>query len=248
MQFDLIGTSVKVLGTLHAVPVGKGEWEAGVRRTVTWAERVALEMTPENGKKMMTAPGYASTSTLSPQLHERLKEIWLAGIGPMADCNLLAAWLVASLNGIDSQRGVEGLVCETLEMAPRPVIGLESAEEFIAAFDGVRPAEVEQAIRMPLADPARNAVLFRAFYNAWRNGDRVTLAKLISGQLPKLGLMQQAVYDRRNKAWAPKIAEFAKESPKTLVAVGAGHLCGKNNLLVVLEQDYGLKSRHSATA
>jgi uncharacterized protein YbaP (TraB family) len=87
--------------------------------------------------------------------------------------------------------------------------------------------------------------MFRAFYNAWRNADRVTLAKLTGAQLPKLGRMQQALYDRRNKAWAPKISEFTKQSAKTLIAVGAGHLCGKNNLLEVLERGYGLKSKRS---
>jgi uncharacterized protein YbaP (TraB family) len=245
MQFDLLGTSVRVIGTLHAVPQGGVGWEAAVRQAVTWSERIVLEMTPESGKSLMISPAYASTSTLNPGLLEQLKSIWLAGVSPMAECNLITAWLVACFNGINSERGVEGLIGEMLDETPRPVIGLESAEDFLAAFDDVSAAEVEKAICMPLSDASRNAAMFRAFYNAWRNADRVTLAKLTGAQLPKLGRMQQALYDRRNKAWAPKISEFTKQSAKTLIAVGAGHLCGKNNLLEVLERGYGLKSKRS---
>ena len=243
MQFELVGTSVRIIGTLHAVPQGVAGWEAPIRQAITWSEQIVLEMTPETGVKMMTATGYPPMSTLVPELIEQLKTIWPAGIAPPADCNLITAWLVACFNGIDSERGVEGLVLEMLAENPRPLIGLESAEDFIAAFDGVLPAEVEQAIRMPLSDAKRNAATFRAFYNAWRNGDRVTMAKLTSAQLPKFGRMQQALYDRRNKAWAARISALASQPTRTLVAVGAGHLCGKNNLLEVLERHHGLKSR-----
>lgn len=244
MQFDLVGNSVRIIGTLHAVPQGSVGWEAAVQQSVAWADRIVLEMTPETGKKMMSMPGYA-TSSLDPETLKQLKSIWPAAIDPIEECNLITAWLVANLNGIDSERGVEGLIGEMLNENPRPLLGLESAEDFAAAFDGVSSAEIEKAIRMPLSDGSRNAAMFRAFYNAWRNADRVTLAKLSGAQLPKFGRMQQALYDRRNRAWALKISEFTKQSTKTLVAVGAGHLCGKNNLLEVLDRDYGLKSKRS---
>ena len=122
-----------------------------MRQAVTWSERIVLEMTPESGKSLMISPAYASTSTLNPGLLEQLKSIWLAGVSPMAECNLITAWLVACFNGIDSERGVEGLIGEMLDETPRPVIGLESAEDFLAAFDDVSAAEVRKrfACRSP---------------------------------------------------------------------------------------------------
>jgi hypothetical protein len=48
--------------------------------------------------------------------------------------------------------------------------------------------------------------------------------------------------DDRNKKWIPKMMEMMKKD-KVFFAVGAGHLCGTNGLIALLQEEgYTLKA------
>jgi uncharacterized protein YbaP (TraB family) len=53
---------------------------------------------------------------------------------------------------------------------------------------------------------------------------------------------QKKLLDDRNTAWIPKIEAFVKDKP-TFIAVGAGHLGGKNGVIQLLRaKGYDVKA------
>lgn len=117
---------------------------------------------------------------------------------------------------------------------------LETPEDFIAAFADVPAEDLGASLRWRFKEKALVKQRFEQMYRAWRLHDVSKILKLRNANLhPSIS---RAIFDLRNERWVPKIADFARSSERTLIVVGAGHLCGRNSLLELLQRDHDLTS------
>lgn len=126
--------------------------------------------------------------------------------------------------------------------AGKPIHYLETAEGQIAMIDPwMTPADLKAQLDNP--ELARTSA--RKLLEAYWNGDGQGLAAMFDDQTLWLAAGRKpeshpayldALLGKRNRAWAPQIARLHGEGG-VFVAVGAGHLVGRDNLLDLLAAD-----------
>jgi uncharacterized protein YbaP (TraB family) len=119
----------------------------------------------------------------------------------------------------------------------KPVLGLETLEEQMAAVDKIPLEEqlkglVEMARR---PDEAQKEIV--ALLGAYKAQDLPLLMKLVKDSKfnGETETFDQELLDKRNRNWVPIIEKAAREKA-TFFAFGAGHLGGPNGVLSLLRQ------------
>ncbi|WP_317153516.1 TraB/GumN family protein [Sphingopyxis indica] len=244
-------TQIYILGTMHALPPGT-DWDRGkVARAVDRADELVLELAPdqlaEAGKEFQQlAPRQAPLA-----IAERLPPAALAAYrafeagGGAFDADALDDWAVMVLMGqraaeqaaLSPAAGVEAGLTARFRAAGKPVAGLETAHSQLMLFETLDPA-TQRALLTRAAEDAGSAVAdIRALTGAWRRGDTATLEALINEDVDAVPAARKAVITDRNRAWSHWILRRMASPGTVLVAVGAGHLVGKDGVPALLESE-----------
>jgi len=114
----------------------------------------------------------------------------------------------------------------------KPYRYLETAPDVAAALESIPLDVLAAALAMLMADrdePQRTLELMHA---AWLAGDLQAVER-IAADSPMFNLpgIRQAILDVRNRAWAARLESLLDTAGRTLVVVGALHLCGPGNLI-----------------
>ncbi len=200
-----------------------------------------------------------------PTLPERLEESdWQALSSEMVARGIPAfmaakmqPWYVAMMLGIppcampelaDGADGLDARVVERATASGIPVRALEPYDTMFGLFEGMTPDEQTDMILTSLAMSAQiedySATLTEAYFD---EDVRVTweLGRLAAYGLPgnsveevdaDLARMEEALMNRRNRAWIPVIEDAAADGP-VFVAFGALHLSGEEGVLALLERE-----------
>jgi uncharacterized protein len=239
MLFQIPGTNVRVLGSLHAVPADRPKLPDFALRAYEWSETLIFEGNPSKILPFLRGSGRIGLrDVVSKGAWTELERFWpndKAGFPPLASVWPWAAMLFAAVFSMKAVEGVEPHFLRWAQRDNKLVEFLEEPLDFPARLGSIPEREVHAAIERFATDtdaPRRELV---ALYEAWAAQDLDALLRVLerSGVYRSL-VMRQAVFLDRNKAWAPLIAEQFSTSRRTLIAVGAGHLCGSGNLFETL--------------
>ncbi len=77
---------------------------------------------------------------------------------------------------------------------------------------------------------------FGGLVSAWSQGDPDAIDRLLNSEFATHPAARRALLDDRNRAWARKLETWLKEPKIFFIAVGAGHLAGKNSLVQMLRE------------
>ena len=120
--------------------------------------------------------------------------------------------------------------------ADRPVVELEGAKRQLSVFDSLPESEqrdlLSAVIDESLSADGRNDILIRA----WLTGDLSTLGRETRQGMLADPELYEALVDERNRAWADRIAELITKGDRPFVAVGAGHMLGRDGLPALLKE------------
>jgi uncharacterized protein YbaP (TraB family) len=132
--------------------------------------------------------------------------------------------------------GAEALLVAKAREKGMARLGLETAQMQLGLFDSL-PQETQIGY---LGDVLESFPKVReevgAMLEAWKSGKADTLAQLMNEDQDDPQLMKVLLVDR-NKAWAKWIEERLKRPGTVFIAVGAGHLAGKNSVQAQLAAD-----------
>lgn len=236
MLYQLAGTSTRIMGTMHMVPVGQEGWRKPVAEALDWASRVFVESRQDGlAEKLLAAESPLRASSLPENLLKGVKTIWHSPAAPIDDWTLPRLWFVAQGLNMKWADGVEAFsesLCHPEE--------LESVQDLVSAFDSTPVSDFATLIRKRVLNTAQAQNAFERFYSAWRRFDVKAMRSIAF--LDTTPAIKKALFDVRNIAWAPKIAEACKASDTTLILCGAGHLLGTGSLLQVLSEQHGITS------
>ena len=134
--------------------------------------------------------------------------------------------------GVSQSDGVEPVLIETYKKAKKPIGGLETVERQFAAFDTL-PETAQSALLVQTVHEAKGTkALYDRILTAWSKGDMEAIAKEDKvGEQPD-PVVEEAILVARNRDWV-KAIEPMKGRP--FIAVGAGHLTGRENLIELLK-------------
>lgn len=258
-------TRITLFGTYHFRHARTQAHLDRLKPEIAAADTVYLEMSPEDQKAFQarmaedpsvmfitqgpTLPdllGEADWQHFSDEMNKRqipgfvaakFKPLWAAmmlGIGPCEARN-------GAMNGL----GIDAMVGDHAARSGVETRSLEDTAEVLTTLDSEPLEKQLDMIRMTLAWPGdaddmsytiRERYLAGEIALTWEFSRLVSLKYGGRTAEADFARLERALLTSRNRAWVDKLlAETAGK--RVLVAVGAGHLPGKNGVLHLLEQE-----------
>jgi hypothetical protein len=220
-------TTIYIFGTFHALD-GKSEWfKDQVRDAFEKSDELVLEtLIPER------PPSGAPTAPPLPQLRT-------LSVTPSA--SFLASTRMAisagRAQGMQVDNGADMVLRHVAEAEGKPVEGLETLQSQLNMFSRLPPtAPPAQQNANPAPAMTSLSKTMAEMQSAWKRGDQSVFVRVL-GQLERGSpSTYRMMFIERNARWADWIRARMQTPGTVFVAVGAGHLAGKDSVLVKLAQ------------
>lgn len=240
-----------LFGTIHVLPKNVQWRTAPISDAIGKADRLVLESAEIQDQartlalfeKMGRSPGLPPLEARVPgEDRAALDKIAADGSTSAQALSSYESWAAAMLLSAAAQQalqvsqdhGVEPALIAAFKGMGKPIGGLETVERQFRAFDSL-PELAQQRLLIDTVHEAQDMrILYDRILRAWIKGDIATLAR--EDQLSEAPdpVVERAVLIDRNRDWV-KSVETLRGRP--FVAVGAGHLTGKGNLVELLRAE-----------
>jgi len=225
-------TIIYLFGTFHALD-GRSVWfKDEVRTAFSGSQQLVLEtLIPDHLKQ------------------PRVRQPQGAGFQPVGPFAGSASFLTTSKavmsagrsQGMSTAHGADAVLRDAADDVGKPVNGLETFEFQLGMFSklpGARPpSDFAEAARTKAA----SAALLSELQAAWNRGEIERFAPMLDQMETKAPEMYRMMFNERNGRWAQWIARRLQQPGVVFVAVGAGHLAGKDSVQHKLGQ-YGIRT------
>ncbi|HEU4651383.1 MAG TPA: TraB/GumN family protein [Croceibacterium sp.] len=236
-------TTIYLFGTVHALPQGKEWFDGRIERAFTAADELVTEVdirdqsasTAAMQRAAMLPEGTSLRDLMTPDNRQQF-EAALVSLGlPVEALDRLEPWM-ASLTmsllpllqqGYQTESGVEMALSERAGTKQRDA--LETVAQQIDLFDGM-PIDAQLTFldktveAMPEAKTSLDAMV-----DEWIVGDADALATMLNAELDD-PVLYQRLLTQRNANWAGWIERRLQQPGTVFIAVGAGHLAGKDSV------------------
>lgn len=251
-------TTIYLFGTIHALPEGRQWRTAAFDRALGSADELVLEVadvsdmpaTTSAMQKLGLTPGLPPIVERVPEAKRAALRAAIAESGiPEGVYDRLETWAAAipilgvmfKNLGVDPALGVEQQIGAPFKAGTnKKVTGLETVEEQFGFFDSLSEEAQRAFLVSALEDPAAAKDQLEAMLDAWASGDVKGIERtFIEAEMtPEL---KAALFGRRNAKWADWLQKRLDRPGTVFVAVGAGHLAGKESVQAALKAK-GLKT------
>lgn len=249
-------STVYLFGTIHALQKDQSWHSAKIDAAIKESGTLWLEVPNVDDSAAMQPlilqmgmdPAHPLSTKLTPdQLAKLNKAATSAGLpGGESMLEPLKPWLAAltvSLSpilkaGFDPNSGVELELKPEFVKANKPVKGFETAEQQIHFFaDMSDKAQIDYLISE--IDDLDTAVdKFKKMVAAWYAGDLAAMDQLNNAEFrDKYPDLFQTLVVKRNQNFTAQIETMIKGDGVSFVAIGAGHMVGKEGVPAMLEKD-----------
>jgi len=134
--------------------------------------------------------------------------------------------------GLKADAGVEKRL--EASYSGKPISGLETVEQQLGYFDGLSEESQRAFLVGVLDDPDGARGEFQAMLDAWRRGDVAKIAETFDSEKTMTPELREVLMTRRNRAWAEWVRKRLDQPGTVMVAVGAGHLAGRDSVQAML--------------
>ena len=226
-------TTVYIFGTFHALD-GKSDWfNDHVRMAFESSNELVLETLVPEGPRL-----------IAPASPPRL------GMSVAPSASFLATTRMAidagRSQGLKVNYGADMILREVAEASGKQVDGLETLESQLNMFAKMPAATL--APKPKAGDPVGDDPIetlsksMVEMQSAWNRGDQSVFVRMLDQLSHASPETYRMLFADRNSRWADWIAGRMQTPGTVFVAVGAGHLAGKDSLLVRLAQQ-GIESQ-----
>lgn len=219
-------TTIYLFGTFHTLNASDSQWLGqGIRGAFEQSNELVLE-------------------TLLPEGPDAAQEISRAMSGSSRPS---AYFLATTRTAIDAGRsqgmqidnGADTVLRHIAEAEGKYVQGLETLQLQFNMFSKMPPAQVIPASArpgQPVATQQDVSAAMNAMESAWEHGDQRVFARLLDEMRAGSPDTYRMMFTERNSRWADWIAARMQKPGTVFVAVGAGHLAGRDSVLVRLAE------------
>lgn len=212
-------------------------------------DRLVLELDMDNPAEMLALQsgmlmpnGKTLADFLKPEQLAKVDELTKNTLGVPVDQVksvrpiMLQIMLITSpkVMGCNPPASYELALLQAAMQKKKAVEGLETIASQIEALDS-QPLERQAKLLYETAlDPEKGFNDFKKLLEIYKTQNSDALYDLINSQFPAADRdFQTRLLDTRNLAWIPKIEKMMVEKP-SFIAVGGGHLGGKNGVINLL--------------
>ena len=252
-------TTVYLFGTVHVLKPGLSWFDEAVKTAFDSSGELVLEMVqPEPAAVQALVAAKANNPAGAPPLTQQLPEAKraaytkaLTDLGlPPAALDGYKPWFAAvNLSLIPMMKagytpgsGAESVLSAEAKKANKPVAGLETMEQQLGFFDAL-PTDAQITYLNSTVEqlPTINTMM-DGMVASWSAGDPAKLGELMNETLDDSPELAKTLLFDRNARWAQWIDTRMDKPGVVFVAVGAGHLAGKQSV-----QDYLAQRKLTAT-
>ncbi len=245
-------TTIYLFGTIHVLKPGLSWFDEGVKKAFDESQEVVLEMVMPDSQAMTALIQRLAITTSGPALPDKLApDKKAAYLKALSDLGLPAnafdrtdPWF-ASTNlsllpliklGYDPAAGAEAKITEAAKTARKTVTGLETAEQQLGYFESMSDAAQISLLNSTVAELPKMQPMIENMVAAWAAGDPDQLGAIMNEGLTDTPEVAKILLTDRNQRWADWIDTRLEKPGTVFVAVGAGHLAGKDSVIADLEK------------
>ncbi|MCF8708344.1 TraB/GumN family protein [Rhizorhapis sp. SPR117] len=245
------GHKAWLFGTVHMLPEDVS-WESpAITKAVAQSDLLVLEAAGLENEKRTAAifeqlgrsPDLPGIAQRVPTERRAALQALMARMGAteqtLAPYESWAAALLLSASAQEDLKlragaGVERLLSTRFLEKGKPVIGLETVEGQLGIFDTL-PEDAQRALLTQVVEEADSATdQYQAMLAAWLRGDIERIGDTFTAEFGKAPALAHPLLYDRNRNWARQIDALMKRPGTPFIAVGAGHLVGKNSVQAML--------------
>lgn len=252
-------TTIYLFGSVHVLKPGLSWFDEAVRKAFDRSDQLVLEVVlPDNPAEIQGSVLKAALNTSGPALSDKLNDderkayqAALADYGmPGNALDRFDPWFAAltltqlavKKAGFDAKDGVEATLTAAAKAAGKPVAGLETVDQQFGYLDSLDAKTQIVMLDSTVKDLPQTGPKIDAMIADWSRGKADSLAALINqSELETPALFKTLLADR-NARWAKWIDERMEKPGTVFIAVGAGHLAGKDSVQEQLRA-YHLKAK-----
>jgi uncharacterized protein YbaP (TraB family) len=239
-------TTIYLFGTVHAFD-GKKEWfNDEVKAAYDQSKEVVFEAKlPDPVKvqalvmdKAVDKSGKTLTAKLSPERAKKLAAELGAVGAPANALDQFEPWFASNQlamirfarKGITPDKGSEMILKAAAEKDGKSVGEIESIEWQLNLFDSL-PADLQLKMLGDYLDEGDKAdSIIATMMDSWTRGDIDRLAAVMNEGMLKTPELRKVLFTDRNARWAEWIDARLDKPGTVFMAVGAGHLGGKDSV------------------
>ena len=252
-------TTIYLFGTIHLLPADLQWRTPRLDQAMSGSQQLVVEtiVDDKDPTKLMSAMSSLAFNTPNlPPLAERVPTskrpalaaaVKKSGLPPQA-LDRMETWAAAFILLGDKFRelglsgGVEGVLRKDFAAQGKTVGELESNLEQLSFFDKLPESAQRNLLEGAIEESKSMNDEFGGMLKAWSSGDVKGIAHTFDRDLATSPALQQALIRQRNANWSRWIQQRLGQPGAVLVAVGAGHLAGKDSVVEMLKKD-GYKVR-----
>ena len=248
-------TTIYLFGTIHLLPSDLKWRTARLDQAVTSSRELVVEtiVDDKNPTKLMSVLAGLGFAKGLPPLAQRVppeKRAALAAAikrsgvpAPMFD--QMKTWTAAFLllgdqfrdMGLKGGEGVEAVLRNTFSGEGKPIGELETNAQQLGFFNTLpEPAQVALLLGA-LDQPKGMSEEFNGMLAAWSRGDVEGIARTFDRDLAASPELRQTLIRQRNSNWRAWIEQRMAQPGAVMIAVGAGHLAGRESVIAMLKKD-----------
>ena len=251
-------TTIYLFGTIHLLPEDLQWRTPKIDQAVANAQELVVEtlIDEKNPAKLMQAMASIGFAPNLPALADRVPKakrtaleaaIKKSGFPPQA-LDKMKTWTAAFIllgnkfRELGLSGGVEGVLKSSFTSDGKKIGELESNLEQLSFFDKLPEAAQRSLLEGAIDDNKAMDSEFAGMLKAWTAGDVQGIARTFDRDLSGSPALQHSLIHQRNANWSKWIEQRMTKPGSVMIAVGAGHLAGKDSVLEMLKKD-GYKVR-----
>lgn len=238
--------TVYLFGTVHVLKPGLSWFDEEVKAAFDRSDRLILE-SPDNDDaasqqlvlKLATDPKGVPLTSKLPAADRALYQKALGELGvPVAAFEAFEPWF-AAINlglipllklGYAPNSGAEKVLQAAAKAKGKRIAGFETLESQLGYFDTLPEALQVRYLAATVKDLPKAGETVDRLVAAWAKGDPDAVGKTINEGADAVPEIEKILLTDRNKRWAAVINDMLNHPGISFVAVGAGHLAGKNSV------------------
>lgn len=246
-------TTIYLFGGIHWLKPDIAWFDDDVRAAFDRADILVLETPPVDPAEARRTQDAIGKTADGPTLPERLPAAYrpklaaaLAELGYPADAfDRVKPWLAATTlsilplkrRGYAPEAGVEAVLTDAARVAGKPIVGLEPRVQQLGYFDDLSETAQMAMLKRQLDNMAATGDSTDAVLAAWTAGDAEALGRIVDAdQKASSEAFGKAILSGRNRRWAGWIDRRLQTPGTVFMAVGVGHLTGRDTVQRALAQ------------
>ncbi len=240
-------TTIYLFGTVHLLPQDLAWFDEAIVDAFNASDELKLEILPVDNpaslgplvmKFALDPKGRNMAQRLSKDDHaayvKALNEIGLPAdqLEPFEPwfVTLQAVALMYAKAGYDPALGGEQILTAAARKAGKTITAFETPEQQFAMLDATPEAEQLIGVRDLASRRGESLLVMSKIIEQWARGDAKEAGHLMNKEMKQTPETARILLTERNVRWAAALKDRLSRPGTVFVAVGAGHLTGKNSV------------------